>query len=88
MRDQIAKTEFDVAILGCGAYGFPLAAHVKRLGKQSVHLGGATQILFGIKGRRWDTHDVISGLYNDYWVRPLPSETPAGHQSVEEGCYW
>jgi hypothetical protein len=47
------KIDFDVAIIGAGAYGFPLAAHMKRSGRNGHHLGGATQIMFGIMGRRW-----------------------------------
>ena len=88
MADRIAATEFDVAILGAGAYGLPLAAHVKRLGKKAIQLGGATQILFGIKGKRWDEHEFIAPLYNDHWVRPLPTERPANYLQVEDGCYW
>ncbi len=30
MEYQIGQVDFDVAIIGCGAYGLPLAAHVKR----------------------------------------------------------
>ena len=48
MIEQCKKIEFDVAIIGCGAYGFPLAAELKRMGKTAIHLGGATQIVFGI----------------------------------------
>jgi len=88
MSDEIRKIDFDVAILGCGAYGFPLAARVKRLGKIAVHLGGATQILFGIKGARWDAHPIISKLYNQYWVRPSDLETPNNAHLIENGCYW
>jgi hypothetical protein len=88
MCAEISGIDFDVALLGCGAYGLPLAAHVKRLGKKSVHLGGALQILFGIKGRRWDEHETISGLYNEHWIRPLASERPKDYQAVEGGCYW
>ena len=88
MADAVAATEFDVALLGCGAYGFALAAHVKRLGRTAVHLGGPCQILFGIKGRRWDEHDVVGRLYNDSWVRPSDTERPASYLEVEEGCYW
>lgn len=82
MQQQIERTRFDVAIIGCGAYGFPLAAFVKRLGRQAVHLGGATQLLFGIKGRRWGE------MGNEHWVRPLEEERPPGFQQVEGGCYW
>lgn len=48
MKEKISGIEFDVCILGCGAYGLPLAAHVKRMGRQAIHLGGGTQLLFGI----------------------------------------
>jgi hypothetical protein len=79
--------DFDVAIIGCGAYGFPLAARIKEAGKQAIHMGGATQILFGIKGARWD-NDVASKFYNNHWVRPLAEETPRNNSLVENGCYW
>ena len=54
MEDEISKIQFDICLLGCGAYGLPLAAHVKRLGKQAIHMGGGVQLLFGIKGKRWE----------------------------------
>jgi hypothetical protein len=88
MKRDIEKIDFDIAIIGCGAYGFPLAAHVKRIGKKAVHLGGATQILFGIKGKRWESIPKISTLMNEHWVRPLPSEVPKGSEKVEGGAYW
>ena len=88
MCDEIFKKDFEIAIIGAGAYGLPLASYIKKLGKKAIHMGGAAQILFGIKGKRWDNHEIISKLYNQYWLRPLKSETPQGYQSVEEGCYW
>jgi hypothetical protein len=88
MKAAMDAIDYDVAIIGCGAYGFPLAAHAKRRGKQAVHLGGATQILFGIKGNRWDTDPQISRLYNEHWVRPAPEERVVGADRVENACYW
>ncbi len=90
MKQRIATMEFDVALIGAGAYGMPLAAFIKReLGRKAVHLGGATQILFGIKGRRWDERlEYSKGLYNQSWTRPLEEETPAQAGRVEGGCYW
>jgi len=88
MKNEIKRKEYDIAIIGCGAYGFPLASFVKLQGKKAVHLGGATQILFGIKGGRWDEHDIISKLYNEYWIRPNKEETPSNNKKVENGCYW
>jgi len=88
MKSRINETEFDIAILGCGAYGLPLAAHIKRIGKKAVHLGGATQILFGIIGKRWEDHDFIRTLINQYWIRPKSDEIPTNFIKVENGCYW
>jgi hypothetical protein len=90
MRDRMAQVDFDICIIGAGAYGLPLAAHAKRLGKQALHLGGVTQILFGIKGRRWEElyADSTAKLFNEHWVRPLPSETPAHTDRIDNGCYW
>lgn len=89
MKGQIDQVNFDIALLGCGAYGIPLQAYIKRKGKQSVYVGGGLQILFGIKGQRWDEHPFISKLYNEYWVRPSEIEKFDGCQSVEGvGPYW
>lgn len=99
MEDEMAKIDFDICILGCGAYGLPLAATVKRMGKKAIHMGGGSQLLFGIKGKRWDNdgyhwkdlpqlNTSYSSLYNDYWVRPSQSETPKSAKNVEGACYW
>lgn len=88
MCNEIKMKDFDVAIIGAGAYGLPLASFIKGMGKQSIHIAGATQILFGIKGKRWDKHEYISTLFNDYWVRPSDEETPNKSDKVEGGSYW
>jgi hypothetical protein len=89
MKSDIARIDFDVAILGCGAYGMPLAAYIKRdLKRKAIHLGGNTQILFGIKGSRWENDANFNHIFNDYWVRPLSEETPEGHQTIDSKCYW
>jgi hypothetical protein len=88
MKIQIDKIDFDIAIIGCGAYGFPLAAYVKKIGKKAIHMGGATQILFGIKGRRWEEIPFFQNLINEYWVRPSIDETPSKANLVEDACYW
>lgn len=89
MEDEISHLDFDVALIGCGAYGMPLAAHVKRMGKQAVHFAGWTQMLFGVYGNRWIQDQPACGKFiNDYWIRPLESEKPKGAEKVEGGCYW
>lgn len=93
MKKQIDKCDYDICLIACGAYGFPLAAHVKRMGKKAVHIGGSLQLLFGIRGKRWDSpgynnkHN-YAALINDYWIRPDESETPRKASCVEEACYW
>jgi len=88
MKNDIDNIDFDIAIIGCGAYGFPLAAHCKMRGKKAIHLGGQTQICFGIYGKRWENLPYYSDFINQYWVRPLPEETPKNFLNVENGCYW
>ena len=98
MEDAMDKVDYDVCLIGCGAYGFPLAAHAKRQGKQAVHLGGALQLLFGIKGKRWENpkHGAIRygrkgpylELFNEHWVYPSKEDVPKAAANVEEGCYW
>jgi len=95
MKKEIEKEDFDICLIGCGAYGFPLAAHVKRLGKKAVHMGGPFQLSFGIIGSRWDSrecddylHYPYSKLKNESWVRPNVSDRPKTYLQVENGCYW
>ena len=87
MKNDISKINFDIALIGCGAYGLPLASFVKEIGKKSVHLGGATQMLFGIKGKRWETEYDLDHLFNEFWIRPSLEETPNNPNRVEKGCY-
>lgn len=90
MVSQCRKINFDVAIIGCGAYGFPLAAEIKKMGKIAIHLGGATQLMFGIIGHRWEDEytDFCRDVVNEYWVRPLESEKVSSADRVESACYW
>lgn len=96
MEKEILEIDFDVAILGCGAYGFPLAAAIKRAGKSAIHMGGSLQILFGIMGKRWDgtrtgstikIREDIAKFYNENWIYPLEGR-PEGADKVEYGPYW
>jgi hypothetical protein len=84
MKNEIDKNDYDICLIGCGAYGLPLAAHVKSMGNKAIHIGGSLQLLFGIKGKRWDGDN----LYNKYWVRPNENETPEIASKVEDSCYW
>ena len=93
MKSEIDKQNYDICLIGCGAYGFPLAAHVKRMGKKSIHMGGSLQLLFGIKGKRWENPDYnptynYALLMNEHWVYPADEEKPKNASLVEGGTYW
>ncbi len=88
MLNECKKINFDVAIIGCGAYGFPLGAEIKKLGKCAIHLGGVTQLLFGIQGKRWDNYGgVYDTMVNEFWTRPSQDEISPTMRTLEDGCY-
>lgn len=89
MKREMEKVDFDIALIGCGAYGFPLTVHAKRFGKIGVHLAGWTQMLFGIYGKRWlEDQPQYARFINKNWIRPGQDEVPKGAEKVEGGCYW
>ena len=96
MEREIDKIDYDVCLLGCGAYGMPLAAHIKRTGKIAVHFGGSLQLLFGIWGKRWENREYgaregisqYPDLPNAYWIRPYDSSITPSMRKVENGCYF
>ena len=96
MTEEILKLDFDIALLGCGAYGMALAGRIKKAGKQAIHMGGTTQLVFGIMGRRWDgsrfggidhMDPKVARFYNKYWTYPLEGK-PDEANKVEYGPYW
>lgn len=90
MKKQIAATDFDVLLVGAGAYSLPLCTYAKSLGKIGIHLGGNMQLLFGIMGKRWlvPNSSIDHKYFNEAWIYPLKEETPEGNVKVEGGCYW
>jgi len=80
------KNSFDIALIGCGAYGLPLTAYIKSRGKQALHLAGGTQLLFGIKGKRWDDNSKIK--YNEHWIYPLEEDKIENLKKIDGGAYW
>lgn len=91
LKIKISREEFDICILGCGAYGFPLASFIKtNLNKKALHLGGAHQLLFGIKGGRWLKEKKYNSIkkYLLEWQPPLQEEMPVHPaKAIEIGAY-
>ena len=93
MKQEMDTVDYDICLIGCGAYGFPLAAYAKRKGKKAIHLAGALQLLFGIRGKRWEDPNYnstynYSALMNQYWVKPQITERSQNAERVEGACYW
>jgi hypothetical protein len=82
------QSDFDVALLGCGALSLPLGFVAKQLGRQAIHMGGFLQVLFGIHGGRFRRDPVYAELFNQHWIAPPVTETPVEASSIENGCYW
>lgn len=85
---QVLESKASIAIVGCGGLGMLIGCELKKRGIVAIVLGGAIQVLFGIKGGRWSNHSVISTFWNDAWVYPKSTETPRGASLIEGGCYW
>ena len=88
LTDMVVSSGARYAFVGIGALSIPLVAALKNKGIIAIHTGGATQIMFGVKGLRWKNHSVISKFFNEHWINPSVSEVPSGASAVEGGCYW
>jgi hypothetical protein len=88
LKSEMDGLEYDVALIGAGAFSLPLAVHAKTRGRVGIHLGGSTQLLFGIYGNRWVKQDFFKSAINSNWTRPSPDETPQDAKRNEDGAYW
>jgi len=86
MKVDIMKHDFDIALIGAGAYGSHLCWFIKTMGRQAIQTGGATQTMFGIMGKRWEKRTHVNRYLNQEWIRP--SDKPLGAEKVEHGAYW
>ena len=84
LTKEVSSKDFDLALIGAGAWSLPLGSRIKKMGKSAIHMGGEMQLLFGIKGKRW----AQTAMYNSNWVTADPNETPQNRNKVEDGCYW
>lgn len=81
--DTARTKKFDTALIGCGGISLPLACEIKKeMGRQAIHTGGATQMIFGVLGGRWSEREDIQYHFNDNWVYPSDEETPKNVQEM------
>jgi len=86
MKKRIDKSTADYFLVSCGCYGILLCDYIKKIGKNSIYVGGQLQLLFGLKGARWDKREGIKKNYNKFWK--YPKRKPKNYNNVEGGCYW
>lgn len=84
--NEVIKSGAKIALIGCGALGMIAGARLKERGIIVIVMGGALQVLFGLKGGRWVNHPIISRFWNDAWI--YPTIRPANYGIIEGGCYW
>ena len=87
VEECVAK-DVGFVFVGAGALSLPICFELKKRGISAIHTGGGTQIIFGLKGQRWLSHNVISGFFNSNWNSPLRKEIPSGGDRIEGGCYF
>lgn len=86
MLNDIRQIEFDVALIGAGAYGFPLAVEIKKMGRIAIETCGSTPLFFGVYGER-NVRDGVEKYITDAWIRPIENK-PKQYKKIEDGCYW
>lgn len=87
---NIKEVDFDIAFIGAGALGLPIASHLKNQGKIAISLGGHLQVLFGIGGGRWSKDEFWTTNYiNEHWIE-MPKKYHPENKSIlsDNGAYW
>jgi hypothetical protein len=93
-QNEIDKLgDFDIALVGTGAYSILLCDYIKRVKKKNAfHLGGGLQMMFGVYGHRWEPSfnksPFLKDYMNEHWIRPLAEEIPPMYQEQENGAYF
>jgi hypothetical protein len=87
-NDILHQEHFDVGIFGTGYTSLLYTLTCKTINKTGIHLGGGTQILFGIKGNRWKQMDRFVKIFNEHWSSPKETEKPERYKLCEGGGYW
>lgn len=87
IESEILARDFDVALIGAGSYGLPLAQSVARSGKKAIHTAGITQLIFGVIGKRWERSALVDEFVDDSWIRPFQEDVAPGTEAIEGGSY-
>jgi hypothetical protein len=85
LKAELARVEFDIALLACGSYAVPLGLFIQReLKRQAIYVGGVLQLFFGIMGRRYDNPFFLDQINADKFILPLERSRFLEHVSVKD----
>jgi hypothetical protein len=75
MKSDIAKLDFDFALLSCGSYAMPLGLFIeKSLKRKAIYVGGVLQLFFGIMGRRYENQWFQEQINPEKFIYPVERE--------------
>lgn len=81
-----SKSEPNLWLVSAGCYGLPVCYHISHTNKKkAIYVGGLLQLLFGLKGKRWDEREDVKKHYNDSWI--YSEQKPTNAEQVEGWCY-
>lgn len=88
LATEIARRDFDIALIAASALALPLAAVIRQQGKIALDLGGHLQVLFGVAGQRWRASPVWQRDYpNAAWI-DIPAEYRPPAAEIRYPGYW
>lgn len=89
IKDEIAKKDFDIALIAAAGLSIPIASFVKNIGKIGIDLGGHLQFVFGVIGKRWrEKEDIRKMYFNESWIDMPKKYRPNAKGVCDNGAYW
>jgi hypothetical protein len=83
MSEDIAKLDFDIALLSCGSYAMYLGNFIShKLKKKSLYIGGVLNMLFNIYGGRYN-HEGYKKLMQSVGLTPDSQINPVENKDIE-----
>ena len=69
-KEKIKTKDFDICLLICGAYSYPISDFIyNEMHKSCIYIGGIGQLFFGIKGGRYNI-TYFNRFMNNNWIYP------------------
>lgn len=83
LKSELARQEFDIALLACGSYAMPLGRFIAdQMRRKAIYVGGVLQLFFGVIGRRYDNPFFLSQINRDNFIYPLEREAVLPHVDI------